>query len=440
MHYLIGLIILCFNLIILYRNFTNGIILYFVLSFIMPNIHFADYILTYELFAFIPVFVLFIITKKHIIFDNIYYLLYIYLVVMMFSSLIAINRYYSEFNWIGFLGYIRFALKVIIFSQIVPQSENGFERILLVVIITNALVSIIQILFPQTVTLFYMLYYRPSLTPLKEVLDAGRFYRSYGTFGTPVHLGGFSLVSFSFFCTKFINNEYGKNIMIGSICSLIAGFLSLTKSFILGLPIIIIMTIILAPCFVESKTKTVKDTITKQFKKISIVLLVILTVKVLINKMRDWGLPVNYYFNFLSTPLDAFSSRYDYSSGILSVTREVIRKNLLIGVGFTNIKGEFIGDSSYFVIMHDAGLMGVLIYVFMFALLLRNIIIKKDFDKMMILISIIMLGFSQPIFTSTLGSLILGFFINSESKYKCNLASQDKYILKDTIKYLDTTK
>lgn len=440
MHYLIGLIILCFNLIILHRNFTNGIILYFVLSFIMPNIHFADYILTYELFAFIPVFILFIIAKKHIIFDNIYYLLYMYLVVMVFSSLIAINRYYSEFNWISFLGYIRFALKAIIFSQIVPQSEKGFERILLVVIITNALVSMIQILFPQTATLFYTLYYRPSLTPLKEVLDAGRFYRAYGTFGTPVHLGGFSLVSFSFFCTKLINNEYGKNIMIGSICSLIAGFLSLTKSFILGLPIIVIMTIILAPYFIESKTKTVKDIITKQLKKISIVLLVILTVKVLINKMRDWGLPVNYYLNFLFTPLDAFSSRYDYSSGILSVTREVIRKNLLIGVGFTNIKGEFIGDSSHFVIMHDAGLMGMLIYVFIFVLLLRNIIIKKDFYKMMILISIIMLGFSQPIFTSTLGSLILGFFINSESKHKCNLASQDKYIFKDTIKYVDTTK
>jgi len=61
----------------------------------------------------------------------------------------------------------------------------------------------------------------------------------------------------------------------------------------------------------------------------------------------DLGGGMKYYIQYLNKPLEVLSTRYS-SQGILSESFSIIKENLLLGVGFASISGEFIGDSFIF--------------------------------------------------------------------------------------------
>lgn len=140
--------------------------------------------------------------------------------------------------------------------QAMRISKDYLEKILLTVICINMVLVIIQIIFPQSVLMFYNFYFKESLVLLKYILKIGRFVRTTGSFGTLVNLGIFSLISFTFFYTKILELDFRKEIIIGLICSIVCGISSLTKTFIIGMPIIIIGYIIVKVLFpLRSKIK-----------------------------------------------------------------------------------------------------------------------------------------------------------------------------------------
>lgn len=414
-HILIGLFCLVINLLFGLKNLKRGIFWYIIFSFLLPNIHVNNVIITYELFAVIPIFIMILLTKRVIYIKKIYFLLFIYLILLLFSSLKSIILYDTSINFISYLGNIRFIILLFIYSQINDNVEDFFRNILLVIIIANVFVSFFQLTNPQSVTLFYKFYYSESLTPLIEALNAGEFRRAYGTFGSPINLGAFSLIAFSFFYTKILNKQQNIKNVVGMLCSFVTGLLSLTKTFLLGVPIVLFVGYVINLLFKGMKLNK-KELFFKFFRRIIVLFLASILLKLIYTIITNWGLPIDYYLSFLKSPLKAFETRYDSEHGLLSSTMDVIKENLLIGVGVTNIQGEFIGDSAYIRILHDVGVLGALLFFILFILLFKKNIMEKDLTRFLLFFSLLICGLAIPVIISELGCLVLYYISINVSK------------------------
>jgi hypothetical protein len=405
MNYVLGFLILIFNILICFKKYEEGLVLYIILSLISPNIHFLNNIISYEIWAFIPIFLLFILHFKKISTNYIHILFYMYIILLLTSSLISINLYSSQINWIAFLGNVRIVLIFFMLTQIINKSKVSFEKILLTVICVNFVLCIIQITFSQTAPLFYNLYYKPSMTPLSQVVKAGRFYRAYGSFGTPVNLGGFSLIAFSYFYAKLLDTNYNKLTIYGLCASIVCGLLSLTKTYIVGMPIIICIGLIFKLIFCGDSIMNIN--IKKLFKGIIIFLVLSFIGFLVIEKGKQIGMPFNWYLSFIIRPFDALVTRYDLNTGILSNTMEVIRGNILIGVGNTKIMNEFIGDSGYTSLLHSVGMVGTIFIMFIYCSLFLEQFKKKKLSGVLIIIAILFCGVAFPVFTGLLGMIVI---------------------------------
>jgi len=401
----LGFLILIFNILICFKKYEEGLVLYIILSLISPNIHFLNNVISYEIWAFIPIFLLFIMHLKKISTNYIHILFYMYLILLLTSSLISINLYSTEINWIAFLGNVRIILIFFMLTQIVRKSTISFEKILFTVICINLLLSIIQITFSQTIPLFYNLYYKASMTPLSQALKAGRFYRAYGSFGTPVNLGGFSLIAFSYFYAKLLDSNYKKSIIYGLFASMLCGLLSLTKTYIIGMPIIICIGLVFKLIFCGNSIININ--IKKLFKGIMIFFMLGFIGFLVIEKGKQIGMHFNWYLSFITHPFDALVTRYDLNTGILSNTMEVIRGNMLIGVGNTKIMNEFIGDSAYVTLLHNVGIVGAIFILFIYCSLFLEQFKKKKISGVLIIIAVLLCGVAFPVFTGLLGMIVV---------------------------------
>lgn len=410
MHYLIGVCLLILNIYFMVRNLQVGLFIYIVFSFLLPVIRLGSLDLTYDLFAFFPILIVLLIIRKVIYLKKIYILIYLYLILLLFSSLISVLLYDTNFNFIAFLGSVRFLLLIIIYSQIINNPDGFFMKVIFTIISVNFFVSIVQLSLPQSVEIFYNLYYRDSLTPLKEVLYFGEFRRAYGTLGSPINLGTISLISFSYFYSKVLANTANRLVKIGILLSVITGLLSLSKTFIIGLPIIFIIGILFKP-IIKPSNFSKKDIFVNYLKIIITGIISIIIFLILYRILKNAGLPIDYYLGFISDPLKAFETRYDSSQGLLTLTNEVIKENFLLGVGLTNIKGEFIGDSAYSVLLHDAGILGAILFLLFFMLIFKHSYYNKDMTSILLLFTLLLSGFAFTVIVSEIGSLVLFYIL-----------------------------
>jgi len=405
----LGTLIVLANTVICYRNFNAGLFFYIIGAFTFPNIYFANYIVSYEISAFIPVFVLFLRSyrTKKVKISNTLILLYMNFILLIGASLISINLYDTNISWLSMLGTLRPLLIFFMIFQVMRVSKDYLEKILLTVICINMILVIIQIIFPQSVEMFYNFYFKESLIPLEVFLKMGRFTRVTGSFGTPVNLGIFSLISFTFFYVKLLELELREEIIIGLICSILCGFSSLTKTFIIGMPIILISTIIAIIIF-PLKIK-IKISSKKMVRLLVIVMLVAIMAVGFFQVATKQGFYVNYYFEYLLKPLKALEARYNLDESVLSLTIKAIKNNFLIGVGMTKPFGEFIGDSAYVMLVHNTGLLGSILFVLIIGILIHKSLVKRNLAALMIIVALMLSGVSTPCFFSLVGIIIISY-------------------------------
>jgi len=416
MNPILGVLIVLTNTIVCFRNFNAGLFFYIIGAFTFPNIYFANYIVSYEILAFIPVFVLFLrnYRTKKVRISNILIVLYMNFILLIGASLISINLYNTSISWLSILGTLRPLLIFFMIFQVLRVSRNYLEKILLTVICINMILVIIQIIFPQSVLMFYNFYFKESLVPLKYILKIGRFTRATGSFGTPVNLGIFSLISFTFFYVKLLELDLRKEIIIGLIFSMLCGFFSLTKTFIIGMPIIIIGTIIVIIIF-PLRVK-IRISSKKMVRLLLIVMLVAIMVGGFFRVATNQGFYVNYYFEYLLKPLEALESRYNLNENVLSLTVKAIKNNFLIGVGMTQPLGEFIGDSAYIMLVHNTGLLGSMLFVFIIGILIYKSFIKRNLTALMMVFALLLCGFATPCFFTLVGIIIISYADSIPSK------------------------
>ena len=90
----------------------------------------------------------------------------------------------------------------------------------------------------------------------------------------------------------------------------------------------------------------------------------------------------------------------------------VFKKNYLIGIGATNIFGEFVGDSTYILLLHSVGIIGTTsliilgVYSFYFNYVFKNLV------KCIIMFFIFMSGFAVTLTSSVYAILCISVVIS----------------------------
>jgi hypothetical protein len=413
MSLILGGLILLFNLIVCIKNIQNGFVVYIILILIGPVTHFGDYTIDYEILAFVPIFSVFIyktLKGNNLYISSIHLLVYLYIGLLILSTVVAANLYNVNILWITLLGNVRFAVLLFMLTQIFIRSEDYFKRILIFVISINLVLVLVQIIFPGSVSIFYELYYKEGLLPLQHFLEIGRFTRATGSFGSPVNLGALSLISFSYFYAEILKSNRKKTIIFGICASLVTGAASLTKTFILGVPLVILSGLIIRLAFL--KERQLKINPKKILTAIPILLFVFLASYIVIQSAIKQGFFVAYYFSYLFNPLEAFVSRFDIDEGNLRTTIDVIKNNPVVGVGITRPMNEFTGDSSYLLILHDTGLLGTLLFFTLFLVLILTHIKTKNICGIMVIISLLITGVSSSTFIGIFGILVIVYSIS----------------------------
>ena len=199
------------------KELKQGVFLYCFFIFFAPVFSFGSIKFSFDILSFPVLFMLYLfkssgeirLTKREI--ALVIYLIF-YVIITTVHTFRAI-QYLSIIN-VRTYGVARFVFTLIIMHNVWRGKVKTFvDRLLMLVVPLEFIVSFIQIIGLVPIEIFYKLYYKPSLTPLQEVMNEGLFRRAYGTM-TPVILGGILLFSFSYYFYKVIMEKPTKKAVI----------------------------------------------------------------------------------------------------------------------------------------------------------------------------------------------------------------------------------
>jgi hypothetical protein len=402
----------------LFRNIKTGIIIYLVFSLISPHLKVGNLQISFEIMSFFLVLGIYLLKKPSVfsIYQKYLYRqhLMVYFFLFIIVSLLATSRFGSTIPWLSFMAIFRVICIIYILQYAMKGNQDKvLDKILSPVLIVNLIASIIQLTVPDSTKIFYDLYYKDSMVPLEATLELGYFNRAYGTFGTPVLLGVFSLLSFATYFGFLIERKNCKHLYFKLISSIIIGLLALSKTAIIGIPIILLLSCILILCGIIK----VKN------KKIWIFPLVLIpSFMVTVQLLERQGTAISWYLAFLTKPSEALITRYDSTSGNLSDTYSTIANNWLLGVGGTSLFGDFMGDSMYIGILYSTGVLGFLVYFStLFGSALKNLKLR-NITALLSLIAICLSGLGVPIHLDIISVSFLTymFSISEAQKEDCS--------------------
>lgn len=395
---------LVYSIYLILKDYKRGMLFYIFSIYVAPVFNFGFIRIEFFLVSILPVVFVCLVKnngKLHNIEINNW--LNSYILVSIAATAISVFIYnVLNFQGISLLGMILRTL----FVSIIASAKLQFKDVIKVfewLIVLNFIAVVIQMLINQSTKLFFDLYYTESMIPLMEVRNLGYFNRAYGLFPTPIFLGTFSLMCLTFLLF------YGKRnyiTLIEELLCLIMGLASLTKTFILG-------TVILGILFIVKWMISAHKTLYVR-TVISIGLMAICTT-VIIFELYIHNYPIFWYLKFLTKPLDSLTSRYSSSVGVLSKTTEIILENPIIGVGYNNIIGEYTGDSFLYCVLHDAGAIGIMLFI---AFFIKVSYKKHNKDIFFILVVFSVLNVSSIIFFEPIGLIIL-YAITIFNNYSC---------------------
>ncbi|QZY55556.1 hypothetical protein [Crassaminicella profunda] len=414
MNIYLGILILLINSIMAVKNYKNGFIAYFILCFTSPHIHLVNIIISYEIFAFIPIFVIFLCVYKRKKINYFIITFSLYFILLILSRFLATLKYDFLYNYIILFGYLRFIIITYIAVKILNDDLKSMDKVLTVSLFFNFFITIIQLTIPKSVNLFFNLYYKEGVIPLTKYLEYGIIKRGLGSFGMPTLLGAFALISWTFYLNQNKNRDIkGRSLKLS--ISLITGLLSLSKTFIIGAAVILIMSIFLNQLVYKKKFVF---NLKSSFNKCIMLVGLIVSILVVLNLADKFNIGLYWYLDYLMKPLQAFNTRYvSYTSGV-AINLKVIKDNIIMGVGPNTVLGEFLGDSMYLTVIHNTGIIGSVILLSFFGKLGFLTVINKDISKLLMILVLFLVGFAYPILFTKFGSIIIAFSYLTTKKMK----------------------
>lgn len=390
---------------------------------ISPEIKLGSLSLSYNILAFLPVVFYYLTKQRSIVIPNLLMLPIFFGLQSIISTLFSFLDSGLAPNLIALFGVFRFVVSLILLSDIQRMEKHTFHKAFFYVTLINFILSIVQITVPSSVPFFYDLYWKPSMTPLQTSLDLGRFTRAVGTFATPTVLGAYSLISFSIFYFEMRDNKFSYFNIVGVVMSVICGLLALSKIFIIGLPILLLIAL-----FVN--LLNLKKCLHINMRFWGLIILIAFLGYIIIGELEEAEIPIKWYLNYILHPLEAFDTRYNSEvGGNLVDLKIVIENNLFIGVGEVMNNNVFVGDSSFFVILYSVGIIGFSFLALYWGIILwLNLrVLKLSSSHFYVLLSLLLIFTGANVFASPLGILASVYaFIPLKDKIKSVIINFDK--------------
>lgn len=350
---------------------------YFLFIFIAPVWIIGNQRISYHLLVFPLFFILFFnelikiikkIYKNNGIF-NFCSLCFLFIILFIISSFIQ----KTTPSIITIYSIVRFLSYILILKTYIQKREINFKKLLFTLLVFNTIATCLQFLIKDSVYFFAEFYMKSNVSSLYEMLEKGYISRAHGLFASSNDFSAFILMAYTYFLGSFLKNINKKNCL-GLVMSFICGFLTLTKTIYLGVPLITISFIL-----VNFKNKNVKKLI-----KYLIYFCPIIIIFVYI--LNENGYTILYYLKYILHPFQSLYTRFDSQTGSLSSTIQLILKNPLIGYGSNNL--AFLGDSSIITMTYQSGIIFTIIYLLYFVLLGVYLLLKRYYRESFLIVSL----------------------------------------------------
>jgi len=412
MNAIIGITIVLINVLIGLVNIERGLKLYIILSIICPVIDILGMSISYEIMFFFPMLLLFMMTgSKGRIKKQGKYLI-AYFVIFIVATLMSNLLHEASNELVSIFGIGRMVILYLMFTAKTNLKEF-YAGILQVCLYANVVCMLLQITMPNALNIFYELYAKESATAIGGFSIVGRFTRLTGSFNNSAPAGFFFLIVLATYLVEYSKENTVKNMSV-LVMAILCGLATATKTFLIGMPILLIANVALSIVFKNRERLGKRKMV--DLKKLILIMATVIGI-VLFFKYTEGILYTNNYIENLSIS-NIFSSRYSSEAGgNLVYTMSVFKENWLLGVGATTLIGEFVGDSLYVTLLHNTGILGFLLITVVIIGLLKENIINSNRQNLLLILSVLMCGFAVPTVFNFFGILTLAFVtVNTNTK------------------------
>lgn len=375
------------------ESLSQSVLIYIIGTFIAPVLRICSSELSFDIIAF-PILLLLYLSKgctfKLSLFKE---SLVPYLICYILITLINALRFDASISIATLYAIIRFIFTLYIIKNTWKNRYAVFvDKVLQVVMPLNLICCVLQLANLVPVSVFYNFYYKASMTPLMACMQAGYFERGYGTFGSPVILGGISALSYGFYLSTNVLKQYnvkwnGVKVFVSALC----GLMALSKTAIISIPITTVFVLIM--CFLFYG----KNSAFSLAKTLGIMFAGVIVAGFVVLWLDSRGFFIKYYLGFLSNPLQALASRYGSSSGNLSNTIGVISAHPIFGVGHAQFQDVFTGDSTYIVLLYQTGIIGLISYFLPYISAFGTALMRKKLLPCAVMLAFLMIGVGNPL-------------------------------------------
>jgi len=415
----IGFIVLIGNILLALRRPKAGVWLYLVLSFIFPHSQIAGRAVSYEILGFLPLLgcVLFLSRGKVRRPNSLYIFAPLYPFLVLFSTWVSVSFYGFPMEWLNFLGLIRFCVILYIFIEFLDEDYIFYALVLIVAV--NLLVCTLQLAMPSdTISIFNRLYGKETHAVLERYAELGRFARPTGTLLSPVNVGVLVIISFSIFLHRAFSFSLNSNSLLSIILAISTGILSLTKTAMLGVPVISLASALVFFVLVSNyKINDFKFRLGYVFFVFISVLAAILVSYYIFKGLYSKMWKLWYYIEFIVKPFEAFDTRYS-EGGTLGETIDVISRYPILGLGTTRAQGEFLGDSTMIRVVHSTGIIGFILHISMYLYISYKVIMSNDLYRLLVLLSLFLSGLALFTFYTKYGAVVVSYCLLSGTSYR----------------------
>lgn len=391
----------------------QGVAAYLLLAFVAPHFHLGGTAISYEILGFLPVGgaafyrngFRFQLKAEHWLWIG-------YFVVAAAATLLSVIRFGAGVRWIAMVGWGRAFFLFVLISTVL--NREGIFRVLSAAVVFNLVVAAAQLFIPGAIETTHTLYAKESQDVLAQYLERGFIPRAPGTLGSPVNLGALALLTFAVAYERILRRGYSKQSAFIVLASVIAGGLAISKTAILGIPLILALGLALR--FGQKLVSGFRIVPRRLVRATTVVAAGGIGVWYMVRALSEAGFSILYYLGFILNPLEAFETRYSGEGAVLNKTIEVTMENWLTGVGFTSPFGEFLGDSAYITAAHNSGISAVIIILLIYIITVcRNVSFKRK-SMLLPLLALLMTGFALPTLFKVEGAILLSYAIYKGKK------------------------
>jgi len=403
MNALLALPVLALNLWVTIRDPRRGVFLFAGLALLLPHPSLLGYSVPYEMLGLPAILVAAAFVRRRLRHPRVHVLVATYLALVLLATVVGSTTQAAALSPIRVLGFVRALVLLGLFVE--TFDRRGIETLLLVVLGVNAVLGAMQLVVPGGAGLTQRLYGREGASVLEHYVEWGEIPRATGSFSTPLILGAMALFGLAMAWARMLVDEADATHRWLLLAAGIAGLVSITKTFILGAPIVLVGGLaIRAVQRARAGSLQVRSVIT--VGGVFVAVAGVLAAAGLY--LESLGLPVGYYLSYLTEPLTAFTNRYG-PGGQMEEAARVIGDNLVFGVGLTSVRGEFLGDSLYVAQLHRTGLIGALFALAVVALLARRNVAAGRTMSLLVLLALLLTGTAIDVVFKLPGAIAIAY-------------------------------